>query len=205
MEGALCYVGVTDRSVLSDSMAGILGRHLTERTEKLQRLALGYFRDFLAERGQRMEQARPGAAVAWINRRSGEGIRHVTIKGHLRLLRFMQLDGAEQVPVRELPRINVPYRGPVQTLSAQEVRRLFEGIDRASANGSRDFVVYSLLYRLGLRVGEVHALDITDIDLHPSPKTLRNAVNDHPAGEILAEFTGVEILGKHQKWRQTAA
>jgi len=247
-----------------------------------------------------------------------------SVKTYLRFLRFMQIDGAERVPVRELPRINISWRGPVQTLSPEEVRRLFEGIDRTSANGARDFMIYSFMYRLGLRVGEVHALDTGDIDfneqlitvhgkggkqrilplvsdlpdllrnwlavraacfrtrgndalflsqkggriairtieenfqklvrhtgpytiehvtphtlrhafathavdesecnmvtlkaimgharltsteiyLHPSRKTLRKAVNDHPAGEILADLTGMEILTKQQKWKQKVA
>jgi len=247
-----------------------------------------------------------------------------SVKTYLRFLRFMQIAGAERVPTRELPRINVSWRGPVQTLSPEEVRRLFDGVDRTSANGFRDFIIYSLMYRLGLRVGEVNALDVGDIDLdeliitvhgkggkqrilplvsdmpallrdwfavrassfrtrgkeplflsqkgsriairtieenfqklvqytgpytiehvtphtlrhafathaveesdcnmvtlkavmgharftstevylHPSPKTLRKAVNNHPAGEILADLTGLEILSKQQKWKHRAA
>lgn len=247
-----------------------------------------------------------------------------SVKTYLRFLRFMQVGGAARVPVRELPRIRVPWRGPVQTLSPEEVRRLFAGIDRTSAHGYRDWVICSLLYRLGLRVGEVQALSLDDLDLeqelitvhgkggkqrllplvsdlpdllrqwlavrarfyrtrgnpalflsqkdgrlsvrtieenfqklvqhtgpytiervtphtlrhafathaveesdcnlvtlkavlghsrlssteiylHPSRKTLRRAVNDHPAGEILAELTGLEILAKQQKWKQQAA
>ena len=87
-----------------------------------------------------------------------------SVKTYMRFLRFMQVHGAEAVPVRELPRINVPWRGPVQTLSPDEVRRLLDGPDRSSAHGCRDFVMYSLMYRLGLRVGEVHALNLGDID-----------------------------------------
>ena len=87
-----------------------------------------------------------------------------SVKTYMRFLRFKQVEGASAVPVRELPRINVPWRGPVQTLSPEEVRRLLDGVDRSSAHGCRDFVMYSLMYRLGLRVGEVHALDLDDID-----------------------------------------
>ncbi|OGV65752.1 MAG: hypothetical protein A3K19_25755 [Lentisphaerae bacterium RIFOXYB12_FULL_65_16] len=247
-----------------------------------------------------------------------------SVKTYLRFLRFMQVDGAAQVPARELPRINVPYSGPIQTLAPEEVRRLLGGIDRTSAHGTRDFVICSLLYRLGLRVGEVAALDVADIDLseqlitvhgkggrrrilplvcdmpdllrhwlavrtacfrtrgndalflsqkggrmsvrtieenfqklvrhtgpysvqhvtphtlrhafathaveesdcnlitlkavmghakltsteiylHPSRKTLRAAVNNHIANDILKELPGMEILTKHQKWRHPAA
>lgn len=247
-----------------------------------------------------------------------------SVKTYMRFLRFSRVEGAGDVPVDELPRINVPWRGPVQTLSPTEVRCLLDGLDRGSAHGYRDFVMYSLMYRLGLRVGEVHALDLDDIDsdellitvhgkggktrvlplvsdlpdilrewlairsafyrargnealfisqkgkriairtiednfaklvrrtgpftigkvtphtlrhafathaveesdcsmvtlkavmgharltsteiyLHPSRKTLRKAVNDHPAGEILAGIVPLEILAKHQKWKEPAA
>jgi len=243
-----------------------------------------------------------------------------SVKTYVRYLRFTQVEGAGAVPTRELPRINVPWQGPVETLSPCDVQRLFGGVDRGSSHGMRDFMMYSLMYRLGLRVGEVHALNVGDIDfdeqlltvhgkggkkrilplvtdlpellrdwltvrssffrtrgsdalfisqkgnrmairtieenfqklvertgpysiervtphtlrhafathaidegdcnpvtlkavlghvrmsstqiyLHPSRKTQRKAVNDHPANEILSGLVSIEILSKHQNWK----
>jgi site-specific recombinase XerC len=45
-----------------------------------------------------------------------------------------------------------------------EVARLLASYDRCSTLGRRDYAVLSLLARLGLRAGEVAALELTDID-----------------------------------------
>lgn len=49
-------------------------------------------------------------------------------------------------------------------LTEEEVRRLLDGCDRTTATGRRDYAVLVLLARLGLRAGEVVALEIDDID-----------------------------------------
>jgi site-specific recombinase XerD len=42
---------------------------------------------------------------------------------------------------------------------------LFDAIDRSNVLGRRDYAVYALMYNLGLRVGEVHRLNVKDLDL----------------------------------------
>jgi integrase/recombinase XerD len=51
-----------------------------------------------------------------------------------------------------------------KTLEPTEVRMLFESCDRGTTFGRRDFAILSLLARLGLRAGEVVALELGDID-----------------------------------------
>jgi integrase/recombinase XerD len=45
-----------------------------------------------------------------------------------------------------------------------QVRRLLAGCDRRSAAGRRDFAILVLLARLGLRAGEVAALQLCDVN-----------------------------------------
>lgn len=49
-------------------------------------------------------------------------------------------------------------------LSGAQVQKVFDGCDRASAIGSRDFAILMLLSKLGLRAGEVATLTLDDID-----------------------------------------
>jgi site-specific recombinase XerD len=56
-------------------------------------------------------------------------------------------------------------------VDAGSVRRLLAGCDRRTAKGARDFAILTVLARLGLRAGEVVALDLDDVDW--------------PAGEVL--------------------
>lgn len=50
------------------------------------------------------------------------------------------------------------------TMTAGQVAAVLEGCDRSRPGGLRDYAVLSLLGRLGLRSGEVAALQLTDID-----------------------------------------
>jgi integrase/recombinase XerD len=82
------------------------------------------------------------------------------------LLRFLHVEG---VVDRDLA-VAVPsvakwrLASLVQALDASFVARLLDGCDRRSAIGRRDFAILMLLSRLGLRIGEVAALRVEDLD-----------------------------------------
>jgi site-specific recombinase XerD len=102
-----------------------------------------------------------------------------SIRSYIRYLRFCQVDGADKFPIESLGRARQPYAGPVQTLEPEEMPRLFKSIDTHSVLGVRDYVLLSLLYRLGLRLGEALSLQLKDIDfdkqlLHVHGKGRRN-------------------------------
>lgn len=88
-----------------------------------------------------------------------------SVRSYIKHLRFRQVDGADDLPIEYLSRARQPYTGPYQTLSAEEVKQLLSSIDCCSILGYRDCLLYSLLYRLGLRIGEALAIDLEDIDM----------------------------------------
>jgi site-specific recombinase XerD len=88
-----------------------------------------------------------------------------SVRSYIKYLRFRQVEGADQLPVEYLSRARQPYSAPYQTLSAQEVKQLLSSIDCCSILGYRDYLLYSLLYRLGLRIGEALAINVEDIDM----------------------------------------
>lgn len=88
-----------------------------------------------------------------------------SIRTYVRHLRFRQVEGAAELPVECLQRAREPYSGPVQVLTPDEVRRLVGAVDRGSVLGVRDHLLFWLLYRLGLRLGEALAIDLADVDL----------------------------------------
>jgi len=49
-------------------------------------------------------------------------------------------------------------------LSAEEIGRLLEAVDRRTPTGRRNYAILLLLARLGLRAGEIVTLDLEDID-----------------------------------------
>lgn len=95
-----------------------------------------------------------------------------TLRNYFNYLYFFQVNGAEPLQSSKILKVNAPYPGQLETLTPAEVRRLLDTADLQSANGLRDFVVYSLMYRLGMRVGEIHALNMDSVDFERSVLTV---------------------------------
>jgi len=108
--------------------------------------------------------------ISWLRemRKNGPGAinrKISSIRSYILHLRLRQVDGTEGFPIAYLPRARHPYSGPPQTLEPEEVRKILNSIDHRSILGFRDFLLYSMLYRLGLRLGEALGLNLDDIDL----------------------------------------
>jgi site-specific recombinase XerD len=58
-------------------------------------------------------------------------------------------------------------------LDSQDVQRLLDGCDRHTAMGRRNYAILLLLARLGLRAGEVVALQLDDVDWRAGEITVR--------------------------------
>ena len=86
---------------------------------------------------------------------------------------YIDLDLAASVP----PVAGWRLAGVPRSLGAEEVERLLGSCDRTTATGRRNYAVLLLLARLGLRAGEVVALELDDIDWR--------------AGEILVRGKGL--------------
>jgi len=85
------------------------------------------------------------------------------LRSFLRYARYLgkvTLDLAAAVPiVANWSMTSIP-----RAISAEHIRQLLASIDRRTAVGRRDYAILLLLARLGLRSGEVAALELDDID-----------------------------------------
>jgi integrase/recombinase XerD len=96
------------------------------------------------------------------------------------LLRWLHVDGvlgsslAGAVPAAAGRRAGLP-RG----LELGDVERLLAGCDRRTAVGRRDFAIVMLLWRLGLRRGEVAALQLDDLDWRSGEIVVRGKGDRH--------------------------
>jgi integrase/recombinase XerD len=95
------------------------------------------------------------------------------------LLRFLHVTGRVSVPlggaVPSVPgwrRIRLP-----QMIGTDQVARVLAGCNRSSPAGLRDFAVLVLMARLGLRAGEVGALQLSDVDWQAGLLTVRGKGN----------------------------
>ena len=188
--GYLRGLGVVAEPVLpeprtpAEVLAGRFGEYLArERCLAAEsiRSYLGVARRFMADAAAGDRGAgdlTPEAVTGFVRRecgRRGVASATATVKGLRSLLRFLYLDGqiteplAGAVPsaaawqLAELP----------QTVSPADLARLMGSCDRRSAAGRRDVAVLVLLARLGLRAGEVAALDLGDVNWRQGEITIR--------------------------------
>lgn len=88
-----------------------------------------------------------------------------TLRRYAQHLRLVEVEQAETLPFENILKIRRGYRHRPQALTGRQVQCLFDTIDRSTVLGIRDYAVYALMYLAGLRVGEVHRLDLESIDL----------------------------------------
>lgn len=80
------------------------------------------------------------------------------------------------------------------TMSAAQVTAILDGCDRSRASGLRDLAILSLLARLGLRSGEVAALQLRDIDWRTGEIWVRGKARRHQTRLPLTIDVGQAIV-----------
>lgn len=82
------------------------------------------------------------------------------------LLRFLHVEGEIEYPLADAVPSVAGWRlaGLVKALDARSVARLLASCDRRTRVGRRDLAIITMLSRLGLRAGEVAALQLRDVD-----------------------------------------
>ena len=121
-----------------------------------------------------------------------------TLRSYGNFLKLYDLPCADALPFYDVLKIRQGYRKRPSALTPQQISLLFKAIDTDTILGIRDYAVYALMYQLGLRVGEVHDLNLSSLDLNKNkisvigkgrkPRTLH--VNDELI-EILCQYLAV--------------
>jgi site-specific recombinase XerD len=87
-----------------------------------------------------------------------------TLRSYSRYLKLEQIPYVDTLPFYDVLKCRQGYNTQANALSKQQVNSFFNAIDRNTFLGVRDYAVYAMMYKLGLRVGEVHQLNLKDID-----------------------------------------
>jgi site-specific recombinase XerD len=121
-----------------------------------------------------------------------------TLKSYAHYLRLEQAPEAESLPFEHVLKIRQGYRNRPQALTVQQVKRLFDAMDRSTCLGIRDYAVYALMYMTGLRVGEVNRLDLKHVDFENLMLTvigkgnkMRKLPLQEELSQVLAEYIAV--------------
>jgi integrase/recombinase XerD len=179
--GVLAYDDAVRSPV--DGLLDAFGRYLLHERGLAARTVRSYERIarlFLAERSEpladdlaRLSGADVHTFVLRESRRSPRSAGNM-VCGLRALLRFLHVQGliaeplAASVPAVARRREDLP-RG----LAPGQVRLLLDSCDRCTAVGRRDYAILVLLSRLGLRCGEVAALELDDVDWRAGELVIR--------------------------------
>ena len=94
------------------------------------------------------------------------------LRSYGNFLKLYDVPSASTLPFYDVLKIRCGYRSRPRALASGQILRLFGAIDSDTILGVRDYAVYALMYQLGLRVGEVHRLDLADLDFENSKITV---------------------------------
>lgn len=129
--------------------------------------------------------------------RRGSGSLQNVVTGLRALLRFLHVRGHMPVLLDgAVPAVASWSRPPlVRALRPADITRLLGSCDRRTAAGRRDYAVLVLLARLGLRAGEVAALQVGDVNWRAGEILVRGKGNRHErlplpsdVGQALADY-----------------
>ena len=133
--------------------------------------------------------------------RYGRGQAAQMVTGLRSFFRFAQFRGlvASDLAAVVPPVPNWKMAGLPKYLSTEAVQRVLGASERATVRGKRDYAILLLLARLGLRAGEIVALQLDDIDWANAELTIRSKKGDGWArlpllvdvGQALARYLSV--------------
>jgi site-specific recombinase XerD len=140
--------------------------------------------------------------------RGSLGLAAQMVTGLRSFFRFAQLEGlitsdlAAVVPA-------VPTwqgSGPPKHLTREQVQRVLAACERTTVRGKRDYAILLMLARLGLRAGEIVALELEDLDWVNGQLTVRSKKGDGWArlplpvdvGRALARYSRVRPASRYR-------
>jgi site-specific recombinase XerD len=144
---------------------------VSRQTAKSNRVDLNLFKNFIESQNQKticgpavidfqyyLKYQRHNCGAS-INRKI------FTLRSYANFLKIYDPSGTDALPFYDVLKIRSGYRKLPGALTSQQIRQLLKQIDTYTILGIRDYAVYALMYQLGLRVGEVHGLNLENIDL----------------------------------------
>jgi site-specific recombinase XerD len=141
------------------------------QTEKSNRSDLTMFRNFVTDNN--IEAITGKAAMDFQyylkkNRKNaGNSLNRkiFTLRTYEKFLQMQNVSDANTLPFRDVLKVRGGYLNTPGALTTNQIKTLLGSVKTNSCLGIRNWALYSLMYGLGLRVGEVHNLDCTDVDL----------------------------------------
>lgn len=141
------------------------------QTIKSNRVDLNLFKNFMASSDQNTVSGPAMVAFQYYlkNKRNNCGAsinrKIFTLRSYGNFLKLYDAHCAQDLPFYDVLKIRQGYRKRPNALTPRQIELLFKTIATDTILGIRDYAVYALMYQLGLRVGEVHELNLKSLDL----------------------------------------
>ncbi len=151
-------------------------RGLSENTERVYLSDLQAFREYLLKESlslRDMDRATLRGYLAWLAtpaREGGRGYERVSVSRKLTVLRsfylFLVQEGMfHSTPVPSARSFRLKVAKPLPTfLGHREAERLLDAPDDSAPLGMRDKAILELLYGCGVRLAEIHGMNLSDIN-----------------------------------------
>ena len=129
-----------------------------------------------------------------------------TLRSYGKYFKLAEPEGAAYLPFQDVLKIRLGYKDGPHALNIDQIKALFESMDRTTCLGIRDYSIHALMYGLGLRVGEIFKLNLDSLDLVENTlvvigkgnrRRVMNLTGELP--QILAEYLAVRPNFKNSK------
>jgi integrase/recombinase XerC/integrase/recombinase XerD len=155
----------------------------SQQTNKTNLIDLTLFKDFLQMKGHNYIDGRAVMDFQYYLKKQrlncGASINRklFTLRSYAKYLNLEAVPNVKNLPFHDVLKCRRGYRTQPAALSEKQIQSLFQAMDLTSVLGIRNYAVYSLMYLLGLRVGEVHQLNLEHIDFDSKNLTVRGKGN----------------------------
>ncbi len=114
-----------------------------------------------------------------------------SLKAYQHFLDFNEAADDKDMPFRK-PR-KIRYTSPLRPnhLNMDDIEILFNSFDVTTVLGIRDYTIYSLMFLLGMRVGEVHRLNTKSINFHKREITIIGKKDQERTLPLLPEMISI--------------
>jgi len=177
---------------------------ISSQTLKSNRTDLSLFENFIRSRNL---QSIDGPAVIDFQyylkqqrNNSGKSINRkiFTLRSYGNFFKLYGVADTASLPFYDVLKIRQGYRCRPNALTPQQIKTFFKTIGVTTILGIRDYALYALMYQLGLRVGEVHDLDLENLDFKNAKITVmgkgrkpRTLHVNHELIEIISQYLAV--------------
>ncbi|HEX9971601.1 MAG TPA: tyrosine-type recombinase/integrase [bacterium] len=172
---------------------------ISDQTVKSNRIDIKLFKDFLDMKKYHLIDGKAVMAFQYylkqqrLNCGASMNRKIFTLRAYSKYLKFEHIPFVDTLPFRDVLKCRQGYRARPNALTKQQVKTLFESIDRDTCLAVRNYAVYALMYKLGLRVGEVFQLNLENIDFDRRKITVSGKGNKqrylHLDNEMMAILT----------------